>query len=189
MSVAAVVLAAGGGSRFSGSSHKLLAPFRGRPLVTWAVEAASAYGGGFDEVVVVEGAVDLSSVLPAGVVRLVNGRWAEGQATSLGVAVEHARGAGHSAIVVGLADQPLVPASAWRTMRWAPLEPPIAVATYDGRRGNPVRLASSVWDLLRFEGDEGARELMRREPSLWGEVACEGNPADVDTVEDLDQWS
>ena len=190
MTVAAVVLAAGGGRRFSGSSHKLLAPFRGRPLVAWAVDAARGAGvGEFAEVVVVEGAVPLGSVVPDDVVLLSNGRWAEGQATSLGVAVAHARSAGHEAIVVGLADQPLVPASAWRAVRRASMEPPIAVASYDGRRGNPVRLPASVWDLLSFEGDEGARELMRREPGLWGEVACEGNPADVDTVEDLDQWS
>ena len=189
MTVAAVVLAAGGGSRFSGASHKLLAPFRGRPLVTWAVSAAEE-AGGFDEVVVVQGAVALDGVVPASAVVVTNPRWAEGQATSLGVAIEHARSVGHEAVVVGLGDQPLVPASAWRSLRTAaPGSPPILVATYDGRRGNPVRLGAAVWGMLRFEGDEGARELMRREPSLWGEVACEGNPADVDTVEDLDQWS
>ena len=188
MTIAAVVLAAGGGSRFSGSSHKLLAPFRGRPLVTWAVEAARA-AGTYDEVLVVDGAVPLSGVVADDVVVVTNPRWAEGQATSLGVAVAHARSAGHSAIVVGLGDQPLVPATAWRTLAHASSGPPIAVATYGGRRGNPVRLAASVWERLSFEGDEGARELMRREPSLWGAVACEGNPADVDTVEDLDQWS
>ena len=189
MTVAAVVLAAGGGRRFAGASHKLVAPFRGRPLVTWAIDSARAPGNGFDEVVVVEGAVPLAELVPRGVVLLTNPRWAEGQATSLGVAVDHARVAGHSAIVVGLGDQPLVPPAAWRSIRWASPDPPIAVASYAGRRGNPVRLPASVWDRLRFEGDEGARELMRREPSLWGEVACEGNPADVDTVEDLDQWT
>ncbi len=183
-----MILAAGGGSRFNGDAHKLVSEFRGRPLVEWAVDAA--IGAGLAEVIVVQGAVDLREMVNPLVTVLANERWAEGQATSLGVAVAHARAVGHDAVVVGLGDQPLLASSAWRAVASAPRTPPIAVATYDGRRGNPVRLASSVWDRLRFEGDEGARELMRREPNLCGEVACaEGNPADVDTVEDLEQWS
>jgi CTP:molybdopterin cytidylyltransferase MocA len=187
VTTAAVVLAAGAGSRFAGDSHKLLAPFRGRPLVAWAVEHALA--GGLDETIVVQGAVDLTGVVPSGVRVLTNERWAEGQATSLGVALDHARDAGHEAVVVGLGDQPLVHPSAWRAVAAAPGEPPIAVASYDGRRGNPVRLGATVWGLLHLEGDEGARELMRRRSDLVGEVACEGSAADVDTVEDLEQWS
>ena len=187
MTAAAVVLAAGSGSRFTGEGHKLLALFRGRPLVAWAVEAAA--GAGLDEVLVVEGAVLLSEALAGTEARSpVPARWAEGQAGSLAVAVDAAASAGHDAVVVGLADQPLVPSGAWRAVA-AATATLVAVATYGGRRRNPVRLASAVWPLLSRDGDEGARELMRRRPDLVGEVACQGEPVDVDTVEDLGRWS
>ena len=186
MTVAAVVLAAGGGSRFARDEHKLLTAFRGRPLVSWALDAARE--SGLDEVVVVTGAVDLASVVPDGVTMIGNPRWAEGIATSLAVAVQHAAASGHDAIVVGLGDQPGITADAWRSVGRSALAP-IVVATYEGRRRNPVRLAREVWPLLPTAGDEGARVVMQKRPELVREVACLGSPVDVDTVEDLTQWS
>lgn len=186
MSVAAVVLAAGGGSRFAGAEHKLLTPWRGRPLVSWAVEAAC--GAGASEVWVVAGALDLAVVVPAGVHILHNPQWAQGQATSLGLALDEADRRGMEAVVVGLGDQPLIPASAWAAVAGATATP-VAVATYDGQRRNPVRLAASTWALIDRQGDAGARTLMRDRPELVSEVACQGSPADIDTVEDLTRWS
>ena len=63
------------------------------------------------------------------------------------------------------------------------------VATYSGRRRNPVKLDRSVWHLVPVTGDEGARVVMASQPALVREVACPGDPADVDTVEDLRLWS
>jgi CTP:molybdopterin cytidylyltransferase MocA len=182
MTTAAVVLAAGGGARFGGDGHKLMAPFRGRPLVEWALAAA----GVLDDLIVVTGAVELA--LPAGARAVHNPRWAEGQATSLAVGIDAAAVIGHDAVVVGLGDQPLIPAEAWRRVA-ASTVTPIAVATYGGARRNPVRLAAEVWSLVPRQGDEGARSLLRDRPELVTEVACDGNPADVDTQEDLATWS
>jgi molybdenum cofactor cytidylyltransferase len=185
MSTAAVVLAAGGASRFAGERHKLVSEFRGRPLVAWAID--HALGAGLDATAVVTGAVDLEGVLPAGVCVVHNERWADGQASSLLAAVRWARQRGFEAIVVGLGDQPLVPPEAWTTV--AAATSPIAVAEYDGHRSPPTRLASSVWPLLREAGDAGARSLMAERPDLVQQLACPGQAIDIDTVEDLARWS
>ncbi|MHB1785910.1 MAG: nucleotidyltransferase family protein [Acidimicrobiales bacterium] len=183
--VAGVVLAAGGGSRYRGPTPKLLAPHRGRSVVSWAIDAAR--GAGLDEVVVVSGSVELSGVIPDDVTVIENSLWAQGQATSVGVALEWCRHQGHEVAVVGLGDQPGITSSAWAALAQA--DGPITVATYGGRRGNPVRLHRSVWELVPRFGDEGARRLMRDRPELVSELACEGNPSDIDTVEDLDIWN
>jgi CTP:molybdopterin cytidylyltransferase MocA len=54
----------------------------------------NAITSGLDPVWVVTGAVDLHGVLPSEAVVLPNPRWAQGQATSLQVAVAAARAAG-----------------------------------------------------------------------------------------------
>jgi molybdenum cofactor cytidylyltransferase len=190
VTVLVVVLAAGGGRRFAASGgvdHKLLVPLDGEALVARAVRAALDAAVG--EVVVVQGAVDLRGHLPAGVEVVDNPRWGDGIATSLQAAVATASAGGHAAVLVGLGDQPDIGPAPWRAVADAPPDPPIAVATYDGRRGNPVRLGAAVWDLLPTSGDDGARVLMRDRPDLVREVPCIGDPQDVDTVEDLDRWS
>lgn len=189
MTVAAAVLAAGEGSRFEGSTHKLLAPFRGRPLVQWAVLAADE--AGFNQLYVISGAVELTEVVADAVgdraTVIDNPAWAEGQATSLRAAIDAAAADGHRAVVVGLGDQPLVPAAAWRSVGAA--AGPIVTATFDGARRPPVKFESTVWDEVPNDGDEGARSLLKRRPELVSELPCTGSAVDVDTLEDLRRWS
>jgi len=185
VTVAAAVLAAGDGSRFTGGSHKLLAQLHGEPIVVSCVMAA--LGAGFNQVYVVTGAVDLGHVLPEGVTVVESPRWTEGQSLSLQAVVKRAEADGHRAIVVGLGDQPLVPASAWRSVGAAKGQ--IVVASFDGQRRPPVKLESEVWHLLPTEGDLGARHLIRDRPDLVSEIPCTGNPADIDTAEDLALWN
>ena len=184
MTSCAILLAAGRSSRFRAPGSKLLAEFRGRPLVQWAMLAAS--NSGCDDVAVVDGAIDLSPALLPELTLLHNQDWARGQASSLQMGLAWAKSRGHSQALVGLGDQPLVTSSAWDAVRLAPAAA-IVAATYQGRRGHPVRLSERVWDLLPRDQDFGARELMRAHPEMVVEIECPGNPADVDTIEDLER--
>ena len=181
-----MVLAGGAGTRYSGSTHKLLAPIRGERVLDLAVRSAVASGIG--PVAVVWGALDLSAHLPPGVASVPNPRWADGQATSLARAVEWADSIGCDAVVIGLADQPDVGVAAWREVATDPRSGVIA-ADFGGGPRPPVRLDRAVWPLLPKDGDEGARALFQQRPELLHTVPVPGDPADNDTVEDLARWS
>jgi CTP:molybdopterin cytidylyltransferase MocA len=185
--VLGVLLAAGSGTRFSGAQHKLLSQIEGQTIISRSLTAMTGSDlGGF---IVVSGALDLSNHI--GDVEVVhNPEWKTGQRSSVITAINFARSHGYDAIVVGLADQPFLTSQAWINV--ASSTSPIAVATYNGTRGNPVRLHSSVWDTfedLEADPDAGARSLIHLHPELVREVACEGNSADIDTTEDLDTWT
>ena len=188
--VAIAVLAAGRGSRFGGERPKCLSEWNGRPLVTWACEAAVT--SGLHPVYLVSGYQhhEVDQAAPAGVDTVHSHRWHDGIAHSLHAALDAVDGyASIGAVCIGLADQPLVGADAYRRLAAAYADgAQLAVATYGGERGNPVLLARSLWaEAHELTGDVGARVLMQRHPVV--EVACDdtGSPRDVDTPADLEQ--
>jgi CTP:molybdopterin cytidylyltransferase MocA len=134
----------------------------------------------------------VEAAAPAGV-SVVHARgWRKGIARSLRNALDAVDGyAQVSALCVGLADQPLVGADAYRRLAAAHADgAELAVATYDGQRRNPVLLGRSVWTAAReLDGDTGARALLEHPPSGIdvAEVDCTGtgDPTDIDTLDDL----
>ena len=203
-----VLLAAGAGSRFRNADdehgHKLLArlPALGkRPAETVIERSLSALiDAELGAITVVTGflterdlmAIASPSASPlrhADVDYRHNPRWADGQASSVQVGIDAADRRECDVAIVGLADQPGVRSSAWRSVATAGhAGARIAVATYGTQRGNPVALHRDVWALVASSGDEGARSLMRIRGDLVVPVSCQGQPDDIDTVEDLRTW-
>jgi len=184
--VSAIVLAAGGGSRFGGG--KLLARLGGRPIIEAVLH--NLREAPVDETIVVVGAEAkrLREICELYGVRTIdNEEWEQGQSTSVLAGLRACSG---RAAVVLLGDQPFVGTGAVERLVAAFANGArVAVATYGGKRRNPVLLSREVWPLLEAElaGDEGARSVLRRHPELVVEVPCEGvgDPTDVDTREDL----
>lgn len=155
---AVVLLAGGGGSRFAGPRHKLLAelpPSSGRAASTvfgrsLAIAWEAAIGplfvvhGSLDSTAFTDDAVTIDTLARAArcdatrAIHFVrNDAWATGQASSLRVGIIAARRLDAAAVVVGLADQPGVTVDAWRTV--AAGTGAIVVAVYDGRRGQTAQ--------------------------------------------------
>jgi molybdenum cofactor cytidylyltransferase len=195
-STVAVLLAAGAGSRFVDVRHKLLADLDSHGNTVIERSLRNLIEAQIGQIVIITGALtrgDLAAnpsvakcLADPSVSTHHNPMWADGQSTSVRVAIDAAQQIGADAVVIGLADQPFITPHAWRAV--AAGLGPITVATYDGQRGNPVRLHADVWDQLPHDGDVGARTLMQRHPELVTEVSCNGSSADIDTLEDLHRW-
>ncbi len=186
--VTAVLLAAGSGSRFAGNAHKLLTVINRKTVFIWSLQHCLA--AQFQQIIIVTGAVDLSSQISdaqfakANLITVHNENWQTGMASSLQCGLTEAQQRGVSSVVVGLADQPAIKPSSWQ--RVADSTAPLAVATYNGLRGNPVRIHAELWPLLPTSGDEGARSLFKSHKDLIEEVSCDGSAQDLDTTNDIE---
>jgi len=192
--VAAIVLAAGRSTRFSGGvdgATKLVAEIDGAPLVRHAVVAA--IGSGARPVIVVTGHAReavMAALAGLDVQEARNPRYADGIASSVsaGVAALPAR---CEAALVFLGDMPRVTVFlARRLIEAFDADPALdAVAPLvKGRRGNPVLLSRGLFaQALALEGDEGARKLLMRPDLRVAEIAVDdcGAALDIDTPETL----
>ncbi|RSN16257.1 molybdopterin-guanine dinucleotide biosynthesis protein A [Nonomuraea sp. WAC 01424] len=178
--MAGLLLAAGEGSRLG--RPKALLELGGERLVDRGVRLLEE--GGCHPVVVVLGA---ATVQVRGAVTVRNPDWRSGMGSSLRAGLA-ALPPEAEAVVVALVDQPLVRAGAVRALRESGAR--LAVATYGGRRRNPVLIGrehfAGVAELAA--GDVGARPYLKAHPELVTEVACDehGDPADIDTPRDLE---
>ena len=186
--VAAAILAAGRGARVARRQPKPLLRLRDKPLVEWALDAVMATE--LRPVVLVVGhrGRSVARVAPQGVEVVRAHRWRGGIAHSLHaalVALDPWSQVG--AVCVGLADQPLVGADAYRRLETAHRGgASLAVATYGGVRGNPVLLARALWpEARKLRGDVGAKALMDRHDVTEVDCTGTGEPTDVDTLEAL----
>jgi molybdenum cofactor cytidylyltransferase len=177
------VLAAGRGVRFGGDRPKQLLELGGRPLAAYAFDAALA--SGLAPQVCVASHPDVAALAKLCGLAVENNPNPEaGIASSMQVVLRALADTDVDAVVIGLADQPLVGAEAYR--RLGATDVPLAVATYDGVNGNPVRIARSLWaEALELGGDEGVRVLVRRHGATL--VPCDdtGEPTDIDTPADF----
>ncbi|CAN5715711.1 nucleotidyltransferase family protein [soil metagenome] len=181
-SVAGLLLAAGAGTRLG--RPKALVELDGQRLVDRGVQLLRA--GGCDPVIVVLGAA-ATAVPDAEVVH--NPDWHSGMGSSLRVGLS-ALPDDTTAVVVHLVDMPDVTAAAvGRLLIAHGAGAEVAVATYGGRRGNPVLLARSTWpEVARLaEGDVGARPYLAAHADIVVAAACDdvGGSRDVDVPADL----
>jgi CTP:molybdopterin cytidylyltransferase MocA/SAM-dependent methyltransferase len=183
---AALILAAGRGSRFGGG--KMLVLINGRPMLQHVLDAAAA--AELEPVVVVLGAdADLISKTVAwrNESRVVNPDPDHGLSSSLAIGLNEL--ANEQRILVLLGDQPFVSAANLRALAGTPRDPdkPIVVPRYaDGKPGNPVLLEREAFPLAaRLEGDRGMSQLFKSEPDLVRYVDVSGSNPDIDTQDDL----
>ncbi len=180
MSSLGVLLAAGESRRF-GTEDKLLAPWRGRPLV--ATAAAAMANAGCDGLAAIVSSPAVAAVLPAD---FVPHRVAAGQpmAVSFRPAVALAEASGATRLLICLGDMPGIEVGLLERLLAAPGS---AACLCDGIRLPPMALARADFTAASAaaEGDRGARRFLAALPATALIPIAAAVARDIDTPDDL----
>lgn len=154
----AIILAAGRSTRMGGE-HKLLADWRGRPLVAHVADAVAAAGLPPPLVVLGERAGDVRAALadrPAHFVTAAD--HADGLSRSLAAGIAAAPPEWDAALIC-LGDMPRLEPELLRALATAPGD--VALPLWQGKRGNPVRWSRRHFARLQaLQGDVGGKAVL-----------------------------
>lgn len=187
---AAIILAAGLGSRFGGG--KLLAQFRARPLIAGAVESALAAPVGLVVIALGDDPDLEAAILDIGADRSMKLARVADPARGMGASLAAAAQAvppDIDGVFVFLGDMPLVGSEiAPALIRALAGREGIAAPVHAGQRGHPVLFGGHWIPALRdLDGDIGAQALIRQAGERF--VAVETDDAgvllDIDRPEDI----
>ena len=189
-SVGAVILAAGPSTRLGYSKQLII--HEGEPLVRRA--AIAAVEAGASPVIVVLGAdaaeiTPVLSLLPS-VTLVVNDDWNSGLASSLATGLRSlSQNASRDGVLVMLADQPLIDATALRQLLDAfDADHRIIASEYDDTIGVPVVIGREhVPDLMALKGDAGAGAWLRKRIAHVTRIPMARAAMDVDTPSDAER--
>lgn len=189
--IIAIVLAAGMGRRFdaSGEQNKLFQSLKdGRSVIQNTIQ--HVLDAGLEVVVVLRSAdqaVQLSALFPLSALQFLTcANASTGMAHSLATAMTHLPPDVTGALIA-LGDMPSLQATTISAVANALQSgAEIVVPCYRDQRGHPVGFARRHFaELMRLQGDQGARRLLQTYPVLELVVDDPGVVLDIDTIEDL----
>jgi molybdenum cofactor cytidylyltransferase len=178
--VTVIVLAAGLGSRFAGTGHKLAQVVEGDDHAGTSLLGVTLRNA-------------IASRLPVVVVTTADlAPLAHQQVAARDVIVvpSQVRGRGLGDSIGGWvllpADMPRVSPATMRLVAQALPSHAVAYAQYRGLRGHPVGFAAELYsELVALSGDDGARRLIARYPAQAVDIDDAGVLIDIDTTQDL----
>ena len=179
MNQAVLILAAGRGRRFGSDKRRYL--IDGEPML---VKTTSIYVSLFDDVRVVlrPGDDELAAAVTELGATVVEAPDADaGQSRTLAAGVASLDGIDR--VLVALGDMPFVTTETLQMLEDHEPGRPIVRPVHGGRAGNPIRFDAAVFpELLEIDGDQGAREIIKADPTRVAllEIDDSGVLADVD---------
>jgi molybdenum cofactor cytidylyltransferase len=192
MRVAAIVLAAGGSSRFGES--KQITVLRGETFVRRIVAATVEAGCAPVAVVVGEDATQIASELTGLAASIVmHPQWSIGLGSSITVGIQHLidSAAELDAAILVACDQPFVNAAALRQLIQLHLTSgkPIVASAYADTLGIPALFDRSCFpDLLQVRGDNGAKGIIFSRPHDVASFHFPDAAIDIDAPADYERF-
>ena len=189
--VAAIVLAAGEGTRMQGRVKQLL-PWRGKTLVENAIDIAASSRAAETLVVLGANAAQIRAAIQGAPARVVlNPDWETGHASSIRAGLNALSREIDAAIFVN-ADQPFLSTDVIDhvVQRYYETGARIVAPRYAGKRGSPVLFDRVHFDeLMSLQGEQGGRELLSkyREQIQFVDFEDARLALDIDTPEEYER--